>query len=448
MEEQRDHLFISYAWEDAAFAEWLALKLTAEGYRVWCDRFKLLGGESYPRDIDRAIREQTFRVLALLSHASINKPNPLKERTLALNLARQRNEDFLIPLNVDGLLPTELGWMLSDLTYVPFHHSWAEGLRQLLGKLTSLNAPRSRADGKQAVSSWFAERDAVAEIPERIWTNLLAVHEIPQDLLRITLASRPPASVLAGWPYQLDREGAYWAFEAPEQSNALDVVDVEAVPWDASYVGRDPRLGDVVTHLIKAHLLAHCERKGMSRTPDGRHMYFPAGLLSGEWISYVGYNGRRTRVRAVGERTFRGSTDQRERSRYHLSPDFRPALWKYDRPVVQAQIRVYLTDLAGRLLESDKAARRRKAIGKHWWNHEWLSRLLAVSGWIADDADYVNLARSPGCRLILAGAPLSAIAPVGINESALGALMLDDEVELTEDDAPDDYSQINPTADD
>lgn len=25
----RDHLFISYAWEDEAFAEWLALKLRA-----------------------------------------------------------------------------------------------------------------------------------------------------------------------------------------------------------------------------------------------------------------------------------------------------------------------------------------------------------------------------------------------------------------------------------
>ena len=27
----RDHLFISYAWEDQAFARWLALRLTAEG---------------------------------------------------------------------------------------------------------------------------------------------------------------------------------------------------------------------------------------------------------------------------------------------------------------------------------------------------------------------------------------------------------------------------------
>ena len=51
---EREHLFISYAWEDGALAEWLTLKLTAEGYRVWCDRFKILGGERWPEDIDDA----------------------------------------------------------------------------------------------------------------------------------------------------------------------------------------------------------------------------------------------------------------------------------------------------------------------------------------------------------------------------------------------------------
>ena len=30
--------------------EWLALRLTAEGYKVWCDCFKFLDGESYPKD--------------------------------------------------------------------------------------------------------------------------------------------------------------------------------------------------------------------------------------------------------------------------------------------------------------------------------------------------------------------------------------------------------------
>src|SRR5262245_65059129 len=84
----REHLFVSYATEDAALAEWLTRKLTVEGYRVWCDRFKLLGGESYPRDIDVALKRRTFRMLALLSRDSLNKSNPRKERKVAVSIGR------------------------------------------------------------------------------------------------------------------------------------------------------------------------------------------------------------------------------------------------------------------------------------------------------------------------------------------------------------------------
>src|SRR5690242_12835460 len=136
----REHLFINYAIEDSVLAEWLTRKLTAEGYRVWCDRFKLLGGESYPKEIDDAIKNQTFRMLSLLSRASLKKPNPLKERTLGLNIARERDKDFVIPLNVDGLKATELDWHTSDLTFISFSE-WAKGLRGLLAKLESISTP-------------------------------------------------------------------------------------------------------------------------------------------------------------------------------------------------------------------------------------------------------------------------------------------------------------------
>ena len=141
----RDHLFISYASEDFELAEWLTLKLTNENYKVWCDRFKLLGGESYPKDIDKAIKNETFRVIALLSHKSISKPNPVKERTLAINIGKERGIDFLIPLNVDGLSDTELDWMTTDLVYIDFSKSWAEGLTKLLKKLQSIKFTDSQS---------------------------------------------------------------------------------------------------------------------------------------------------------------------------------------------------------------------------------------------------------------------------------------------------------------
>jgi len=171
----RDHLFISYATEDWPFVEWLTLRLTAEGFKVWCDRLKLLGGESYPRDIDEAIKNRTFRFLAVLSHSSIKKTNPLKERTLALNLSRERKENFVIPINLDGISPTDLDWTVSDLTFIPFHLSWAEGLAQLLKLLEASEAPKGFAEGRSAATAWFEAQGLVLPKRERLWAKLVGI---------------------------------------------------------------------------------------------------------------------------------------------------------------------------------------------------------------------------------------------------------------------------------
>src|ERR1700674_1831770 len=147
---RRDHLFLSYAGEDGALADWLALKLVSEGYRVWSDRIKLLGGESYPKDISAAIRERTFRFVPLLSHYSVAKENPLKERTLAQAVSRERHEEFIIPINVDGIKPHELDFQSTDLVYIAFHESWSRGLGQLLKKLQQISAPGEGPSGQRA----------------------------------------------------------------------------------------------------------------------------------------------------------------------------------------------------------------------------------------------------------------------------------------------------------
>ena len=252
----RDHLFISYDDEDEHLAEWLALRLTAEGYAVWCDRLKLLGGESYPRDIDAAIKERSFRVIALLSHSSLHKPNPLKERTLALNIARDRKVDFILPLNVDGLAASELGWMTSDLSYISFHRSWADGFARLLKKLDTIHAPRPLGDGPQLVRDWFALSSKPDAKPERLWIILFEIHSLPKAIFRVAVEDSMTTVTQAGWPHYRNRNDP-WTFE-PELPKGLNVKGVEEFYWRGANEVSGLWLPNVVTASIRKHLRARC----------------------------------------------------------------------------------------------------------------------------------------------------------------------------------------------
>jgi len=164
-------------------------------------RGKAPRGESYPIDIDRAVKDQTFRVVALLSRASLAKPNPVKERTLALSIARQRKINFLVPLNVDGLKADELDWMTSDRAFIPFRHNWAEGFSRLLKRLNSIRCPRPLASrGAQLVSDWIAVRDAPYCRNEVLTSNLLQFTSIPDSIWRVELPKREQHLWPEDWP--------------------------------------------------------------------------------------------------------------------------------------------------------------------------------------------------------------------------------------------------------
>ena len=79
----RQMLFVSHANpEDNEFARWLALQLAREGYAVWCDLTKLLGGETFWRDIESSIRQRTAKFLYVLSHTSNVKDGLATEELL------------------------------------------------------------------------------------------------------------------------------------------------------------------------------------------------------------------------------------------------------------------------------------------------------------------------------------------------------------------------------
>jgi len=442
----RVHIFISYAGEDSHLAEWLSLKLIAEGYKVWCDRIKLLGGESYPSNIDDAIKNSTFRVIALLSKYSVQKANPKKERTLALNIARERKINFMIPLNVDGLSPTELDWMTSDLTFISFSKSWAEGLKKVLNKLSSINAPKDFARARESVCEWFSIRDTPVQKEERIWTNLLPITEMPRGMYRFDILDDVDLdSISDKWAFYIQSPRVVWSFSKPHYYLNLATKRTASVAWESVVEYEGLNMSYVATNLIKRSIAVYCLAKGMNQESTKKYgLYFPENMFPNNRLSFVNYKQKKIPIAVVGERTFY-SVGLREKNRYHLSPSFRPLLWAFHVPVIQVNIRVYLTDLDGNPLDSRKMLSRRKRLCKDWWNYEWLSRMMAVSSWLSNSQETVNILSTDNGDLVLSGRPITLKALLGIDEDALEPIVLEDKHNVIDEDSDIvDFEDVDP----
>src|ERR1051326_2669695 len=95
-----DTVMISHANpEDNEFALWLALQLARDGYKVWSDVTKLLGGEQFWADIEEVIRQKAVKVIYVLSKVSNESGRGFrKELHLADSVGRQlKDKRFLIP---------------------------------------------------------------------------------------------------------------------------------------------------------------------------------------------------------------------------------------------------------------------------------------------------------------------------------------------------------------
>src|SRR6266404_2911945 len=191
-EWDRPLIFISHANpEDNEFTRWLGLRLAREGYWIWSDLTKLLGGEDFWKDAENAIRNGAAKVLFVLSKKSNTKEGPLRELAIAQNVAKERGiRDFVIPLHVDDLKYGQINIELTRLNATEFHKSWAAGLSALLEKLDKDSVPRDAPSGAASVCEWWSSNVDGAQI-----------------------VSREPESYLSNW----------FPLELPERLNLLNV---------------------------------------------------------------------------------------------------------------------------------------------------------------------------------------------------------------------------------
>lgn len=389
---ERDCLFISYATEDAAFVRWLALKLSACGYKVWWDRDRLHGGGAFPSEIDQAIKVKAFRVLAVLSHHSSSKPNPERERTIALAVGRERNEDFLIPLNLE-LKASELPWMTSNLSFVSFMDNWAAGLAQLLDDLRHAGAPCFAEQARSLVGANLSQTTFIVDVAESVWLNCFAIADVPLGLSRYEWSVDVDDAAFGSWVHHREGPRVSWSFEAPPAGVSKRSPARDQYALNPSTRVNGVNVNHVATSLLRQYVEARCFARGLAQVPGARVFYFPETLEIASRLPFILPSGRQTWVRPVGTRRIwqRGVPEQ---VRYHLAFTFRIELGRLGTPLLQVRPTVHFMTMSGGEIDARRNVRRAKAVRRAWYNDKWLARVAAFGSYLADDADSWKLTES------------------------------------------------------
>ena len=430
MDQARKHIFISYATEQAALCDWLARRLAAYGYHVWYDRLKLLGGEHWPRDIDFAIDERTFRMLALLSRESIKKTSPTGEWLKALAVGKRlKIDDFLITLNTDGLTPEEIPWNLQAINYIDFSSGWASGLASLLRKLESIQTPRTLHNGRELAIDSMAPHSAVTLVPERLSSNCFPIAQLPRY---VRIYSANLGDTFRDSLRRMNGQWACWGFSASEIAAFEDPPDSvtdsfpmqlqRQVEWRRVDKINGLAVCDLLTILIYRCLDKLMASQGLAYHLDRRRRkrwYFPYGLLASNFISLRLPSGRAARFKAVGQRTF-GSKESRQIYQYHLVPVFSVVANSGEPQSLYLKVEVYFKDRHGAAITGQRAiVSRRKHLCKDWFNREWYVRTLGIAQVFADDSMHIRVGCPVEQQLVVSAVPDSPKAPMGIDDDAV-----------------------------
>lgn len=371
----RDLIFISYAYEDEVFAKWLARKLASFGYGVWIDQIKILGGESWVDEVEEAIAVRSARVLAILSKSSIKKPNPKKERTKALGIGKKLGiSDFMLTLNLDG---TEPDWTLSDISYISFRESWAVGLRRVLKKLQSIDAPRILAGKTGLVAKSLETGSELLEPePEPLFSNWLPIANLPETL-KVFDSSRLSKDEARSWPnYELtpDRLAAFFG---PVGELAAKVPETrEAHYWPGLDRIRNHEAQHVVTRILNRAIDQMFRAAGVQFCRESKVHYIPEEFRGERLVRYVDTDGKSHHIKTQGNRKILKPSGPPEIVIHRPAVRTRARRTAENHYVVELLPALALFDSSGRPITGRGVGPRRKKVTIGWFNQAWRRRFL------------------------------------------------------------------------
>jgi len=448
MSDARNMLFISHATpEDSEVARWLALRLAAEGYSVWCDLTKLLGGEPFWKEIETAIRDRTCKFLFLLSRHSNEKQGTRDELDLAATVKGQLKDDhFIIPIRVDEMNFSKANIRIHGLNIVDFTKSWMVGFQRLVERLQDDQVATDARFTKDAVAVWwkdnFAVDEGVSEQDDLYLSNEFPITKLPEKIRVIGLQEQPRTELTPDEsPYPVTAHNRFLVSFA-EPRDLLPFIEKHRLHFEEGardiplqrflasgfHSAIDTRTARNLTrYLVRQALSKLALSRGLSEYELANRRifhWFPQGLIEGDKVAFQTQDGRTVRRHLIGFSSCTARDGSAYVRNWHFGVELKPHLGT--NPSVSVLPHVCFS-VDGIPFESSKKQHRlRRSQCRSWYNDDWRDRILAAIFHFSGGNSEVNVPVSPSQSLAIAAFPQSLVSPVSYQRI----------VEMQADDAP------------
>lgn len=430
----REAIFISHATpEDNDFVRWLGSKLELAGYKVWHDLARLKGGDYFWDKIEAAIRNDSFRFVAVVSKVAVGKQGAKDEWAVAGTIERSV-PGFIIPVRIDDIPYGDVPIALHRKNLLDFTWGWHKGLAALVDTLEEAQAPKVSSPEPALARHWLPELKESAIIKtdakETLDSTWLPIISLPPAIetarilgkdreIKVTEANRKlpwfeHEDRIVGFAKGADLVSLMAKSVMLKASSAADTStflkegstlgDTEVPWWEAR-----KRVGNLVRQAWELAM----EAKGFASVyqSGGRRVFYaPAELTGGQgkYVRYQDFNGKK-RIKALN-----GKSEKHG------------ACWAYgvgmvtsfDDPWrVELRHAVIFTDDDGKPLEDAlKAHRLRRAFCKSWWNEQWRTLMRAFL-WLASEGEAeLILSVGSGRNITLGSTPIQFDAPSGLSD--------------------------------
>lgn len=430
----RDAIFISHATpEDNNFVSWLGSKLELAGYKVWHDLARLKGGDYFWDKIEAAIRNDSFRLVAVVSKVAVGKQGVKNEWAVADTVERSV-PGFIIPVRIDDIPFGDVPITLHRKNLLDFTGGWHKGLAALVDTLEEAKAPKVSSPDPALARHWLPElkegaivRTDAKETLDSTWLPILALPPAIETArilgkdreIKVTEENRK-----LPWFEHEDRIVGFAKGADLVQLMAKSVMLKAANAADTStFLKEGSTLGDKevpwwearrrVGNLVRQAWELAMEAKGFASVyqSGGRRIFYVTPELTGgrgKYVHYEDFDGKK-RIKALNGRS-----------------EKRGACWAYgvgmvtsfDDPWrVELRHAVIFTDDDGKPLEDAlKAHRLRRGFCKSWWNEQWRTLMRAFLWLASEGGAELVLPVGSGREIKLGSTPIQFGAPCGLSD--------------------------------